>query len=584
MKGKIMNRADSNSPSRASVRVEANVGEGFWRKGAQDTLPPPDMVGPYMRNRPVPQMPVPGRKAWIIGSGIAGLAAAFYLMRDGGMKGEDITILDALQVTGGSLDGAGNAEQGYIVRGGREMNWNYDNFWDLFQDVPALELPAGYSVLDEYRWVNDNDPNWSKARLMHKQGQLRDFATLGLSKGHQWEIVKLLLKRKEDLDDITIEQYFSKGFLETNFWYLWRSMFAFENWQSLLEMKLYMHRFLDAIDGLTDMSALVFPKYNQYDSFVVPLTRMLREQGVRVQFDTRAHDLELREEGGKRTVTAIRCKVAGREETIAVGADDVVFALTGSMTEGTAYGDMDSVPVLARANCEPGEDSDWTLWRNLAKKSPVFGKPEKFCGDMARSMWESATLTCKPSPLVAKLSQRSVFGQDRHRRRHHLHRFQLGDELHLQPPAALSRPAWRRAGAVGLRAADGQGRQPHQEAHAGLHRSRDPGRAVPSPGHFRSAGRGGRQHQGAPGADALHHRAVHAARRGRPAPCGAARLHQSGLAGPVRGDQQRCHLHHGELGAHRAHRRLHAAGPAQAGGRHQPHAIRHPQYPQGRAR
>ena len=185
MKGKTMNRAESQ----ASVRVEANVGESFWRKSAKDTLPPPDMVGPYMRNRPVPTRQESGRKAWIIGSGIAGLAAAFYLIRDGGMKGEDITILDSLSIAGGSLDGSGNAEDGYIVRGGREMNWNYDNFWDLFQDVPALELPEGYSVLDEYRWINDKDPNWSKARLMHKQGQIRDFATLGLSKSHQWEIV-----------------------------------------------------------------------------------------------------------------------------------------------------------------------------------------------------------------------------------------------------------------------------------------------------------------------------------------------------------------------------------------------------------
>lgn len=119
---------------------------------------------------------------------------------------------------------------------------------------------------------------------------------------------------------------------------------------------------------------------------------------MRVQFDTRAHELDMREDEGSRTVTAIRCKVAGREESITVGSDDVVFALTGSMTEGTAYGDMDTVPVLARGNGEPGEGSDWTLWQNLAKKSPVFGKPEKFCGDVSRSMWESATLTCKPSP------------------------------------------------------------------------------------------------------------------------------------------------------------------------------------------
>lgn len=399
----------SPSPSPNSARVEANVGERFWRKGPTDTLPPPDMVGAYMRNRPVPTDAVQARKAWIIGSGIAGMAAAFYMIRDGGMKGEDITLLDTTNIAGGSLDGAGNAEEGFVVRGGREMNWNYDNFWDIFQDVPALELPQGYSVLDEYRLVNDNDPNWSKARLMHKQGQIRDSSTLGLSKPQQWEIIKLLLKRKEDLDDITIEEYFSKSFLETNFWYLWRSMFAFENWQSLLEVKLYMHRFLDAIDGLTDMSALVFPKYNQYDSFVVPLTRLLKEKGVRMQFDTRAYDLDMIEEhGSRRTVTAIRCKVGGKDESIAVGPRDVVFALTGSMTEGTAYGDMNTAPVLARGNQEPGEDSDWTLWKNLARKSPVFGKPEKFYGNVAGSMWESATLTCKPSPLVDKLKELSV--------------------------------------------------------------------------------------------------------------------------------------------------------------------------------
>jgi oleate hydratase len=180
-----------------------------------------------------------------------------------------------------------------------------------------------------------------------------------------------------------------------------------ENWQSLLEMKLYMHRFLDAIDGLTDMSALVFPKYNQYDSFVVPLARMLQEQGVRVQFDTRAHELDMREDEGSRTVTAIRCKVAGREESITVGSDDVVFALTGSMTEGTAYGDMDTVPVLARGNGEPGEGSDWTLWQNLAKKSPVFGKPEKFCGDVAARCGSRPRLPAS-LPLIDKLKELAV--------------------------------------------------------------------------------------------------------------------------------------------------------------------------------
>ncbi len=399
-------------PKHEAFAVEADTTAGYWSNRPENTLPPPDMMGAYMRNRPVPVPPHDGRKAWIIGSGIAGLAAAFYMIRDGKMAGGDITILDALHIEGGSLDGAGNPEDGYIIRGGREMNWNYDNLWDMFQDVQALELPEGYSVLDEYRLVNDNDPNFSKARLMHKRGQIRDFSTLGLSRSQQWELIRLMLKRKEDLDDITIEQYFSPEFLETNFWYLWRSMFAFENWQSLLEMKLYMHRFLDAIDGLADMSALVFPKYNQYDSFVRPLVAHLREKGVKVQFDTRAYDLDFKTEGAgadeARTVTAIRCKVAGQDATITVNPKDVVFALTGSMTEGTAYGDMSTAPVLERGKTDPGEGSDWALWKNLAKKSPVFGKPEKFYGNVDGSMWESVTLTCRPSPLIDRLKELSV--------------------------------------------------------------------------------------------------------------------------------------------------------------------------------
>jgi oleate hydratase len=392
----------------ASFKVEADTTSGYWCHRPENTLPPPDMMGAYMRNRPVAPDSAKDRKAWIIGSGIAGLAAAFYMIRDGGMRGENITILDAMKIEGGSLDGAGNPDDGYIIRGGREMNWNYDNLWDMFQDVQALELPEGYSVLDEYRLVNDNDPNFSKARLMHNRGQIRDFSTLGLSRSQQWELIRLLLKRKEDLNDITIEEYFTPGFLETNFWYLWRSMFAFENWQSLLEMKLYMHRFLDALDGLKDMSALIFPKYNQYDSFVRPLVAHLQEKGVKVQFDTRAYDLDLSAEEGAFTVTGIKAKVDGKDETIKIGAKDLVFALTGSMTEGTAYGDMDTAPMLERGRHDPGDNSDWALWRNLAKKSSVFGKPEKFYGDIDKSMWESVTLTCRPSPFVDKLKELSV--------------------------------------------------------------------------------------------------------------------------------------------------------------------------------
>jgi oleate hydratase len=391
---------------------EPDATRDFWHHQPLNTLPPYDFIAPYARHKTLPTPGVENRNAWIIGGGIGGLAAAFYLIRDGHMPAENITIFEEMDVEGGSMDGSGNPEEGYIIRGGREMNWNYDTLWDLFQDIPAVELPEGYSVLDEYRLINDNDPNYSKARLMHKCGTLLDSSDFGLNKSQQWELIRLMLKRKETLDDISIEDYFSDGFLKSHFWFLFRSMFAFKNCHSLLETKLYLHRLLDSIDGFGDLSSLVFPKYNQYDTFIKPLADFLRDKGVTFQFNTRVNDLDLSLSGDKKTVTGIQAEATnnGKTETqrINVGLGDIVFTLTGSMTEHTAYGDMDTVPELGCGRHDPGEHSGWSLWKNLAKKSPAFGKPEKFYGDVEKSIWESATLTCKPSPLIDKLKALSV--------------------------------------------------------------------------------------------------------------------------------------------------------------------------------
>jgi oleate hydratase len=45
-------------------------------------------------------------KAYFIGGGIGSLAGAVLLIRDGGIRGEDITIYEQFPLLGGSLDGA----------------------------------------------------------------------------------------------------------------------------------------------------------------------------------------------------------------------------------------------------------------------------------------------------------------------------------------------------------------------------------------------------------------------------------------------------------------------------------------------
>ena len=42
--------------------------------------------------------------------------------------------------------------------------------------------------------------------------------------------------------------------LNSRFWLYWRTMFAFENWHSALEMKRYFQRFIHHIGGLPDFT------------------------------------------------------------------------------------------------------------------------------------------------------------------------------------------------------------------------------------------------------------------------------------------------------------------------------------------
>ena len=210
------------------------------------------------------------KHAYIVGSGLAALAAACFLVRDAQMPGPHIHILEAMDIAGGACDGIFDPSRGYIMRGGREMEDHFECLWDLFHSIPSLETP-GASVLDEYYWLNKHDPNYSLCRATVQRG--KDAHTDGkfnLSQKGCMEIMKLFMTKDEDLYDKTIEDVFDDEVFNSTFWLYWRTMFAFENWHSALEMKLYFQRFIHHIAGLPDFSALKFTKYNQYESLILP--------------------------------------------------------------------------------------------------------------------------------------------------------------------------------------------------------------------------------------------------------------------------------------------------------------------------
>ena len=126
------------------------------------------------------------RKAWLVGAGIGSLSAAAFMIRDGGMKGPNISILEATPLLGGSLDGAGNPETGYSLRGGRMLTSdNYECTWDLYKTIPSLTKP-GASVYDETMAFNAIYKAHSMARLVDRHRANVPVASMGFSMTTGW--------------------------------------------------------------------------------------------------------------------------------------------------------------------------------------------------------------------------------------------------------------------------------------------------------------------------------------------------------------------------------------------------------------
>ncbi len=352
--------------------------------------------------RPEKPEGVDQKSAWLVGSGLASLAAACFLVRDGQMKGENIHILEAMDIAGGACDGINDPTRGYVMRGGREMENHFECLWDLFRSIPSLEVPDA-SVLDEYYWLNKHDPNYSLCRATVNRGE--DAHTDGqfhLSQKGCMEIMKLFFTPDEDLYDKTIEDFFDDEVFSSDFWLYWRTMFAFENWHSALEMKLYIQRFIHHIGGLPDFSALKFTKYNQYESLILPMQKYLECHGVQFQFNTEVTNVIFDFDGEKKVAKKIVCKVNGVEQEIELTENDLVFVTNGSCTEGTIYGDHTHAPV---GDAEVRTSGCWSLWKNIAAQHPSFGHPEKFCGDTSRSNWESATITTDNEEILQQIEK-----------------------------------------------------------------------------------------------------------------------------------------------------------------------------------
>ena len=234
------------------------------------------------------------RKAYLVGGGLATLAAAAYLIRDCRFPANQITVYEGMHILGGSNDGIGTPEQGFVCRGGRMLNEEtYENFWELFGSIPSLRQP-GRSVTEEILEFDHAHPTCAKARLVDKDGNILDVKSMGFNQADRMALLKLLMTDEKKLDNLTIQDWFKETphIFETNFWYMWQTTFAFQKYSSLFEFRRYMNRMIFEFSRIETLEGVTRTPLNQYDSVIRPLETYLRKAGVNFRENCEVTDID----------------------------------------------------------------------------------------------------------------------------------------------------------------------------------------------------------------------------------------------------------------------------------------------------
>lgn len=321
---------------------------------------------------------------FIVGGGIAGLATAVFLIRDADVEGSDIHLYEQLHATGGSLDGSGDAESGYLTRGGRMFEEHFACTFDLLGSIPSVD-DANISIKDEIFLFNKMVPGSSNCRLVREGRPAEDRFDLTLSAHDILDINRLILTPENHLPERSIDSWFGENFFESKFWLMWSTMFSFQPWHSLVEMRRYLKRFIHLFPGFTRIAGILRTPLNQYDSLIAPVLTWLRARAVHIEIGAQVVDVAIEGSRQSRAVTALTFS-EGLE--IEIRKTDHVYLTLGSMTDSSVIGSKTVAPALID---QPG--GAWKLWRTLAEKHEGFGHPDAFCGDTGKTAWNSFTVT-----------------------------------------------------------------------------------------------------------------------------------------------------------------------------------------------
>ncbi|RHZ63584.1 uncharacterized protein CDV56_104391 [Aspergillus thermomutatus] len=223
-------------------------------------------------------------QAWIIGNGIASLAAAVYLLQDARLPARNIHLLNAHRGCDLKVKSSGDAENGYILRTG-DLPFFHDRCVDsLLSRIPSTADPCK-SILDTVRDSERDPKNQCKsvARFVKRgDGHPEKLALKNchFELKHRCELLKLVLEYERSLKGKSIEDIFDASFFRSDAWKLWSTTFAIRPQHSAMELRRQLFKYADKLKDFNRVSTLHRTQYTIHESIVVPITDFLHDEGV----------------------------------------------------------------------------------------------------------------------------------------------------------------------------------------------------------------------------------------------------------------------------------------------------------------
>src|SRR5262249_27201147 len=292
----------------------------------------------------------------------------------------------------------GSAESGYNLPGS-VFDKEFRCTFELLKSIPSASNPST-SVTDEFFAFNTGARYHDRAHIFDRDGRIVHGPRFGPSLGDGLSLARVLLMPEAMLDGRRIEEFFSRRFFSTEFWFLWSTIMGSLPEHSAIEFRRYMNRFLYLFGHLSDMTGVMRTPINQHQAFIEPIVAWLRARGVNFLTGAFVQDIGFAPSPGRMTVDRLDYERGGSVTSVAVAPEDLVLVTTGSQAADLSAGSMTEAP-----RPRPSGRS-WALWTRLAKGSPKFGKPDAFFGvaRMALSRWVTFTVTDRGAEFIEQIS------------------------------------------------------------------------------------------------------------------------------------------------------------------------------------